>query len=587
MKMKNFILNLVAVVSLSVAFSGCYDLDIAPPDKISDALFWKTEAQVKQGMMGVYAAAKSQYAFGTDCMFDYLGDIALGYDAIFPGIPIGSYGNDYGACQNFWQYLYEVSARANTLISNVSKMTTISDEAKDAFIAEAKFLRAMTYFRLLVLYGGVPIYDETTNVNAEFANMLKPQNTPDEVRQYVINDLTFAISKLRVSWPTTDIGRATKGAAYALRGKVYLYNKEWDKAIADFDEIVYNRSNNYGYSLDPNFGELFGLYNGKTSPEMIFTIESKANGDNYGLTSLQYLSNKCTLRRMGNNYSVPSNDLVDMYEYPDGRPFNWDDHFPGFNDGDEDIKRSYLCVRIKPEDPWILELGSTDTAYINNVVYGARDSRLKASVITPFSRYLGSDSYSLPYSCMMITATKNGNQPAEQYGQIRNGNSSWFTYFWRKFVPTGNLNGYLHEWTENPFTFPLIRLADVLLMLSEAYNEANQLDNAVIELNKVRARVNMPGLNSGAAWMAVTSKEEMTARIRKERSMELAVEGHRFHDLRRWGIAKDVLHGKQALSIYGTLLYTHSFIDRDMLWPIPSVERERNPNLDQNLGWGN
>lgn len=585
MKIKKFLLTVIVVVG----FAGCYDLDIAPPDKVSDATFWKSESQLKQGMMGIYNAAKQEWALGLTCMFDYLGETAYGYNNPFPAIPIGTYATNYGAVQNFWTYLYEVIARSNGLISNVSNMDMLSNDAKEEAIAEAKFLRALAYFRLLDLFGGVPYYDETTNVNAEFATMLKPRSTADEVRQHIIEDLTFAIGKLRVSWPANDYGRATKGAAYALRGKVYLYNREWDKAIADFDEIVYNRSNNYGYSLHPDYADLFALYDTKKSAEMIFALQGRANGDNYGVTALRFLANKTTLRNMANNESVPSCDLVDMYEYPDGKPFNWDDIFPGFNEGDETLRRDYLCIKLNNSGVGIESLLNADTAKIDQA-YRNRDPRLYASVITPFSTYIGG-SPTLPGLKMFVlfNTANNGGIALQANDYIANGNQGWITYFWRKFVPTGNLGGYLHEWTEPPFEFPLIRLGDVLLMLSEAYNETNQLDKAIIEFNKVRAResVNMPGLNSGAAWMAVNTKEEMTARIRKERAIELATEGHRFSDLRRWGIAKDVLHNRPALGIYGNVLYTHLFADRDILWPIPAVERERNPNLDQNPGWGN
>ena len=166
-------------------------------------------------------------------------------------------------------------------------------------------------------------------------------------------------------------------------------------------------------------------------------------------------------------------------------------------------------------------------------------------------------------------------------------NKNWVTYFWRKFVTEYDLNGAISDRSHTPFEFPLIRYADVLLMLSEAYNEDGQLDKAVIELNKVRARVNLPGLNSGAAWLSVTTKDQMTERIRKERAVELAGEGHRFSDLRRWGwpVAAAALSDVNAVNIYGEFLYTHKFGERDMLWPIPGVEIERNPQLTQNPGW--
>ena len=114
---------------------------------------------------------------------------------------------------------------------------------------------------------------------------------------------------------------------------------------------------------------------------------------------------------------------------------------------------------------------------------------------------------------------------------------------------TSTISNRLHT----PFAFPLIRFADVLLMLSEAYNEAGQLDKAVTEFNKVRARVGMPGLNSGPAWMVVSNKEQMAERIRKERAVEFAGEGLRFSDLRRWGyeIAHKTLNNVDAVNIYG------------------------------------
>ena len=113
-----------------------------------------------------------------------------------------------------------------------------------------------------------------------------------------------------------------------------------------------------------------------------------------------------------------------------------------------------------------------------------------------------------------------------------------------------------------------------------------QLDKAVVEFNKVRARVDMPGLNSGHEWMAVTSQEQMRERIRKERAIELVCEGHRFSDLRRWGweVASKALN-VDAVNIYGELIYEHVFTERDMLWPIPGVEIERNKALTQNPGW--
>lgn len=108
----------------------------------------------------------------------------------------------------------------------------------------------------------------------------------------------------------------------------------------------------------------------------------------------------------------------------------------------------------------------------------------------------------------------------------------WNSYYWRKWIPTSNLDGYWWEYTRTPYEFPLIRLGDVLLMLAEAYNENGETDKAIIEVNKIRTRVGMPGLNSGAVWLSVNGKEAMTQRIRDERAYELTGEGQRYWEIR-------------------------------------------------------
>ena len=226
----------------------------------------------------------------------------------------------------------------------------ISRETIDRVTGEAKFLRAMAYFRMLNCWGGVPYYDESCDINAEFANLKAPRCIPDELRWHILDDLREAIDKLPVEWDAADLGRATKGAAYALRGKVYLYNGQWGDAVSDFEEIVYNKTNNYGYELHGDYKELFRLYNGKHSPEMIFSIQSiDGNVAGYALDIVSYFGNKSTMRLIAGNAIVPSTTLADMYENLDGTPFNWDDVFPGFNAASSEERRRLLSVAIDQE----------------------------------------------------------------------------------------------------------------------------------------------------------------------------------------------------------------------------------------------
>lgn len=568
--------------AIAAVCGGCESLDYTPGDQMSGQTFWQTEDHARQAAVGMYAAMKEPWCFGMEFTFDMCSDLADGTSPWSDVSRGDAFSSNSSGVQNHWQYLYELVHRANTVIRNVAGMP-ISQQTIDRVTGEARFLRAMAYFRMLNCWGGVPYYDETCDINEEFAHLDAPRCTADELRGHILDDLTDAIRKLPVSWDAADLGRATKGAAYALRGKVYLFNRQWDEAVADFEEIVYNKTNNYGYSLHPDYNDLFRLYNGRHSDEMIFSIQSiDGNTAGYALDIVSYFGNKSTMRLIAGNRIVPSTTLVDMYENPDGSQFDWDNVFPGFNAGDSQMRRRLMCVAIDQGSTEVTSTLGSDTTKVMDA-YRLRDPRLCLNVITPYSHYLGTDAGSSPMDKQFVLADPTkGGAPMEAMAFIRN-SEGWNSYFWRKWIPAGNLDGYWGEYTRTPYEFPLIRLGDVLLMLAEAYNESGATDKAVIELNKVRERVGMPGLDSGPAWLAVNGKEDMAERIRRERAFELAGEGQRYWDLKRWGLLEQSV--KNATDIFGDLMYTRTYQERHQLWPIPLVEMERNLNLTQNPGW--
>jgi hypothetical protein len=117
-----------------------------------------------------------------------------------------------------WQAGYDLIQRCNHAIAHIQPMTI--DKAKqEGFIAEAKFLRALMYFQLTNLYGALPIYDETVDLNKDFADLKNSRSSVEDVNKFILNDLNYAIEKLPVSYDAKYYGRVTKGAAYALRGK--------------------------------------------------------------------------------------------------------------------------------------------------------------------------------------------------------------------------------------------------------------------------------------------------------------------------------------------------------------------------------
>lgn len=579
--MKKIIIYLATMLLAAMTFTGCYDLETYPGDKVNEGTFYKTGDHAHQGLMGIYGMLRLNEAYGYQFCFDHLGDIAYGYNYYM--MFLATYTDRDGTIQAHWRTFYDGIHRVNTFIRSVKGMRgIITDEQINEYVAEAKFLRAMFYFSLTDLFGGVPYYDESTNVNEEFMNLKQPRSSLEEVRAHILEDLDEAIKYLPVEHAASEYGRATKGAAYALRGKVHLYDKEWQSAINDFEEIVYNKSNNYGYALDDDYARVFKLYNGAKSPETVFSIQNKSGvGTEYGMQIQALMGCRGAYGSCWNN-TVPSTQLVDMYEFKDGRPFNWDEIFPGYNAMTPEQRKELLSVEMDGSGT-IVGLREADTAKILSA-YTCRDPRLMATVIVPYSHYMGNIGRTTNVD--LIFALDHNLAGNANGGTIQN-NAGWVSYLYRKFVTEGDQGGAISNRLHTPFAFPLIRFADVLLMLSEAYNEAGQLDKAVTEFNKVRARVGMPGLNSGPAWMVVSNKEQMAERIRKERAVEFAGEGLRFSDLRRWGyeIAHKTLNNVDAVNIYGEPIYTHLFTERDMLWPIPGVERERNKELTQNPGW--
>lgn len=576
-KLNKYILTIV----VAMLFTSCYDLDRYPLDKPSSQTFWQNDDQARMGVMGIYSQMKETNLFGITFSTDCLSDIGLGFDPQgYFAIATGVYTNRDGQVQGKWQSTYQGIMTANNVIRNVSNSTLISDPIKTKVLAEAKFLRALFYSHLLDYYGGVPLYDETVELEKDYNNLLLKRSTIADTRSFILKDLADAIAGLPVSWDLTDYGRATKGAAYALRGKVYLFAKDYPNAVKDFEEIVL-KSSVYGYGLYPDYDKLFvpkGLGGGDRSNEMIFAIQNSGGvGTSYGMPMTFYMGTRSSFGSCWNN-SMPSTDLMSMYEYKDGKPFDWNDLIPNFKENNAVKKETFVAT--------LTSNAKAVATYPKNYsvltsMYSQRDPRMGQTIILPYTNYLGW-SQNAPKPCVFVVAAGVN----ETNGFIRN-NKGWNTYFWRKFVPEANMGGLLTDRAHTPVNFPLIRYADVLLMLAESYNETSRYDDAVKYINQVRQRpsTNLPALNSGPVWLEARTKDEIFKRIMKERAVEFAGEGLRFNDLKRWKVAESLLASKKELQITGELALNRSFGARDYLWPIPAVEIEINPALEQNPGW--
>lgn len=573
----------LTLIAAATALTSCYELDLYPHDKVSTGVFWKTEAHAKQGVMGVYDCMKrksdsgpSVGFFGQYYMLDALSDIALCND--YSTICSGASTDRTNYYAEKWKNMYDGIAKANHAIQNIPNIDA-TDDKKNMFLAEVRFMRALFYAHLLDFYGGVPLYDDSWILSESFDRMLEPRSSEEQVREFIIKDLNFAETHLPYTWDDSNYGRATKAAAVALRGKVNLYAKQWEAAKTDFGKLVNNKAE-YKCDLNDDYAEMFKPDTDE-NPEMIFFISNSGGvGDeNDGLCMAFYMGTRSTYGSGWANMTLDPG-FVDSYEMKDGTEFNWNNYIPGYNEMSPENKLKALSCEydkagIVTEYPQYHEQ--------IKAAFADRDPRLSQTCITPYSFFDGwNKNKPRKMECVLFAE----GYPKADNGYIDEGDNRW--YWFRKFVPEGDCNGQITNRSNTPINFPLIRYADVLLMLAECYNELGDVDNAVKYINEVRSRpsTNMPGLNSGPAWLEARTKAEVHKRLMHERAVEFAGEGIRYSDIRRWRTAETVCN-RTATEIHGDKRYEYKFSkDRDYLWPIPGTEIEKNKNLlPNNPGW--
>ncbi|PTS98977.1 RagB/SusD family nutrient uptake outer membrane protein [Pedobacter sp. HMWF019] len=586
--MKKILTIIVAICTLT----GCKKdlLETKPYSQIASETMWTTDNLTDQGITGVYALLRYGMASGGASGLELYQMDALGFTGQTSGaeaVMTGTVTPGNGYFSSHWQNLYEGIQRANDAIKNIPLKSPSVAAKKARYVAEAKFLRAYFYLRLNQLYKGVPIYTEPFTAD----QATKARNTEAEVWAQVISDLNDVISEVnlpdRYLAGNASYGHITKGAAYALRGKAYMYTQKWDLASADFQKVK-----DVGYSLFPNYSALFKTAN-EQSAEMIFSIQN-IGVSGFGSTTQFYCGTRSSFGSCWNTYHVSPN-LVDLYENADGSKFNWDTVLPGYSSLSV-AEREVYFLRNNLTDAEIAaatKRGAKMSLYLPTgnearilAAYANRDPRLAANVITPYSTYLGVFSG----ANAVVTSRWPYRSEAATNGDLRTDTQSLFYYLYRKYVYEGTSETPARDY--GPTDFALIRYADVLLMWAEALNEQGAISDAIGKVNEVRTRAGaLPLQNVNAALPTyVTGQADLRERIRNERRVEFPNEGINFFDEMRWKSWKDKVFyaGNGVKQVWGNVVYAYSF-KGDYLynWAIPSVEIERNPNLKQNPGWIN
>lgn len=315
--MKKILIVLLAVQTL---ITGCStdDLGTNPSGVYTEDIFWTSEKTASAALAGCYRSLMGASLFGVDAPLledtatpnAYNYDNSGGFSVIANGTQTSSNST---VINNRWKQCYEGIGRCNTFIEKVGNVP-MEQALKDRMIAEAKFLRGLYYSILEMYYGGVPLILEAPRL--EHGKL--PRNSREEVVQQVLKDLDEAAVVLPPTYTGANIGRATKGAALALKARVLLFEasplnnpgnviQKWDDAADAAEEVMGLTA--AGYDLFPNYRELF-LPQNDNNIESVFAVQFKAPefGSSFDLIGRQY------------NTNAPLRNLIDAYDMKDGSP---------------------------------------------------------------------------------------------------------------------------------------------------------------------------------------------------------------------------------------------------------------------------
>jgi len=589
-------------------------LDLTPTDLLASENFWKTDEDATIALMAAYASARA--VFDRDYYFDgQTGEFTRvrGNSATSGQIlrgdayQAGSYGpSGYGASfDKYFSYLYGSVNRSNYVIENITnKMLPTATGAKlaslESIIAEARLLRGMTYFRLISMWGDVPYISKIIYNNSEVTALARMPI--GQVKDSIMADFNYAVAKLPNK--AAALGRAAKPAALAFRGKLNLYWGSWKKngwpelegftqnageattaftaAAADFKSVI----NDFGLTLYKNGdpGQIDALGKADILPNYFELFTPKANGNPEMLMVFTHSGTPTN----------PSQGEELMRDFS-GRTIEGSQCWvsPRY-----EIANRYQLTTTGDFAPKLVQLNPTTNttartslnSAVNPNSYANRDYRMKSTIMWDYEMCIGLTSLKSTGFSPYIYNTWAANVTLGGVNYITyNTDGTNSGYIFRKFVR--NYEGLGRS--EGDYAYPVMRLADVYLMYAEASNEVSgPLVDAVAVVNKVRARGALPALQAAK----YSNKQLFFDAIEQERIIELVAEGFRGFDLRRWraiervwglpggvGVWRQDTYGADRERFYlnaSDLTYKQAYIFR-----IPPTERDRNPNLTQNIPW--
>ncbi|WP_303918999.1 RagB/SusD family nutrient uptake outer membrane protein [Draconibacterium sediminis] len=545
MKMK-FLKYSAGVASLILMLlTSCNDLDLAPTNKFTEANYWSSPEKANMVLNMAYSQMyNSGYFFSTEALSDniYEGRGSSSEKIISSGQADAS-NNRFA---NEWRDCYGGIKTCHTFLENVDRVEGMDEDLKARMNAEARFIRAYLYFRLTTWYGDVPLFE--TDITLDESKQIA-RTSHEEVLAFVRNELdaVAAVLPTNEEYSEEDNGRITAGAAVALKARTYLYSNDWQNVVNTCEQLI--NSDQYGsYSLFPSYEGIFlpeNEYNDEVILDLGYVPSLRTWGEYFDYAPLSVGARV--------NQMAPTQELVDDYLMMNGRTI--DDANSGYDENDPYVRRDprLTATVVYHEFPWRLPDGTIQTIYIKPG-----------------------------------TAPDESAEVDEYKGQGTNSTSTG--YYMRKYYDPQSLASFT-----SGLNLILIRYADVLLMYAEAKNELNQMDenvwNSTIKVIRERA-----GFSDASAlnFDASLSQADLRETIRRERRIELALEGLRIFDIRRWETAETVLNVTPHGAQYGDPSMDNGYIrldkrtfnpERDYLWAVPQSQKDLNPNLGQNPGY--
>ena len=554
------------------------------------------------------------------------------------GDPIGNTwdGNRYG------QPLYKAIRDCNIFLENVDKPFDLQAYERDRWVAEVKFLKAFYHFYLMQCYGPIILMDENLPVSASPDEMREYRTPFDECVQYVSDLLDSAAVNLplKITDRTNELGRATRPIALAVKAKLLTMaasplfngNSDYSGMIDNRGEKLFNTTYDQGkwikaaqackeaidvaeeagfqlltdaevqhlYNLNDTLQQQFDLrmilYQKWNSETIWGSVRGNYKGGDNGIQDLTGC--KISVKEMSQVHVrqqvVPTFDLVEAYYSKNGVPINEDIQFDYIN--------RYKTRPAGDQDKWYVRTGE-ETA----ILHYNREPRFYASIGFDRAIWWGNGSYEFKNedyaddSKVRFIKGRGSETAGRSASDYYSATGYWAKKLNNPLDETPSGGG--EDWGgEGSIPFPIIRLADLYLLYAETLNESTETPptDAYVYLDRIRERAGLNGVieswkNYSVSPEKPLSKDGLRSIIHRERQIELAMEGARFWDLRRWKEAEQAWSvnvrawntvGESTTDFYKQIILDQRvFTRKDYLWPIREYNLSVNKNLVQNYGW--